>query len=137
MYLAETAELTKMSVPDEENQLFQAPTQSQTSSTGVSTEKAAIEPRAQGYYALAQLMNKMPRVGIYRRFGILNGLSILFYQAELMKLEKQLFQQISRTGMDTDSVGEALGKDWHDVPTTGPEKELMDKIRNILEKYSK
>jgi hypothetical protein len=43
-----------------------------------------------GYPRLAQLMSLLPPTTIFRRFGALNARVLLYYQSELMLLEKQL-----------------------------------------------
>ncbi|KAK8199122.1 uncharacterized protein BKA78DRAFT_290817 [Phyllosticta capitalensis] len=54
------------------------------------SEASTASPLPPGYPKLAQRMGLKPETAIFRRFAFLNKLNILYLQAELAELEKQL-----------------------------------------------
>lgn len=52
-----------------------------------------IPPLVPGYPRLAHEMSSIPETAVFRRFADLNHQSLLYYQAELTILERQLRQQ--------------------------------------------
>lgn len=50
-------------------------------------------PMVTTYMQMAQEMDKNPEIGVFRRFGELNNLNLLYMQAELLILERKLLQQ--------------------------------------------
>ena len=56
-------------------------------------EGAKAEPTITSYTQLAQEINRSPEMGIFRRFGDLNNLTLLYMQTELMSLERKLLAQ--------------------------------------------
>lgn len=78
-------------MPDEES--ISGATVSASTSTpdkDATRTNTADESKRQGYQRLADLMELYPAGGIFRQFGSLNALNLLYYQAELSLLETQL-----------------------------------------------
>jgi hypothetical protein len=82
-------------------------------------------------------MSKMPVLAMFRRFGDLNALSLLLYQAELIKLQKEFEAQVSRDETSDKEDSRLLSKDWSRVSEDDKQWILMEKIRSKIEKYSK
>ncbi|USP77434.1 hypothetical protein yc1106_04708 [Curvularia clavata] len=57
--------------------------------TQATTQNMPTAPKAQGYNKLAKLMGKHTEMAIFRRFGSLNMINLLYLQAELMDLERK------------------------------------------------
>lgn len=124
-----------MSNPDEENQLSQTSTESQSpSNNGKDLPYQTTE--GNGYRELADLMSLMPRMGMFRRFGFLNALNLLFYQAELMKLEQTFIRQLESDEKSGDPRKRLFSKDWNAVSATDNQRTMVGEIRTLLEKYS-
>jgi hypothetical protein len=97
-----------------------------------------------GYPRLAGQLGKLPQLGIYRRFGALNARSILYLQAELTCLEKDLVA----VEQDDENSNEDLRSDfcgnWADLSgySSNGEKpssqwKLVLEIRKKLKEYGK
>jgi hypothetical protein len=56
-------------------------------------EGAEAEPTITSYTQFAQEINRSPEMGVFRRFGDLNNLTLLYMQTELMVLERKLLAQ--------------------------------------------
>ena len=124
-----------MSNPDEENQLSQTSTEGQSSSNdGKDLPYQVTE--GNGYRGLADLMSLMPRMGMFRRFGFLNALNLLFYQAELMKLEQAFIAQLESDEKSSNPCKRPFSKDWNAVSATDSQRTMIAEIRTLLEKYS-
>lgn len=125
-----------MSQPDEENQLSEISTTEPqaTSESPATNEKQA--PRLYGYLAIAELMANIPAMGMYRRFGMLNALSLLFYQADLLKLETELKQQIRQDELSGNNDRRKVCRDWSAASATDSQRKLIEQARLLLEKYS-
>lgn len=67
-----------------------------------------------GYPMLAGLMGLRPQMGIFRRFAYLNAQNLLYMQAELVCLEKQLKEVQDRDAKGIDEISiEEMTKDSH------------------------
>ncbi len=121
----------------DDTELSQTSTAGMASSTGqpIDVEKSGSGPN--GYLKLAKLMAVMPTMGMYRRFGVLNSLSLLFYQADLVKLERELLHQIQQDDTSADGNKRVFSKDWTAVSATDSQRKIVEQMRNVLEKYSK
>jgi hypothetical protein len=81
-------------------------------------------------------MSKMPELAMFRRFGYLNALSLLLYQAELMELEEEFEAQVARDEGNEKESSRLLNRDWTRVSVNDKQWVLMEKIRSMVEKYS-
>lgn len=101
----------------------------------------------EGYAKIASLMGAHPEIAILRRFGALNAQNLLYLQAELVALEKDLSAYAAEdcASKDTDRV--FYSRDWYtlsnsrDDESTGNEAagrqwQTMLKIREKLKEYS-
>ncbi|KAL9080511.1 MAG: hypothetical protein Q9157_000745 [Trypethelium eluteriae] len=92
-----------------------------------------------GYPKLGRLMSLIPETAIFRRFGFLNKLDLLYMQAELKDLEEKLIKVQRRDGQ---SHGDErlYAKDFFFLSDTGEgdneQLDLMMDIRKKLEKYN-
>ncbi|KAI9694216.1 MAG: hypothetical protein M1822_003488 [Bathelium mastoideum] len=67
----------------------------------------------EGYPRLAKRMGLLPKIAIFRRFGFLNQLNILYMQAELQYLEKKLKKvQIGDNASTGDEQNYVRDFDW-------------------------
>lgn len=93
-----------------------------------------------GYPKLAERMGLIPEIAIFRRFGFLNQLNILYMQAELKDLEEKL-EEIQRRDGQSNGEERRYARDFYFLKESnedaGEQLELVMKIREKLEKYSK
>lgn len=66
------------------------------SSPLVDEYSADKQRKVEDYLELSEEMNRRPGVGIFRRFGTLSNLSLLYMQAELVELEEKLWEKHDR-----------------------------------------
>lgn len=106
---------------------------------------AAFDPFADlavGYPKLAAKFEIFPEVAIYRRFGSLNALNLLYYQAELTYLERQLQEQQRRDDTDRTGSGAGYARNWYWLKHSkadggdGHQFALVMQIRELLKQYS-
>lgn len=95
----------------------------------------------EGYAKIAHTMNHHGELAIFRRFGKLNLQNLLYLQAELTHLEKDLDELVERDKLDTSR--EFYTKDWWSLAESSDneeDQEQWDKVLQIREKlkeYSK
>ena len=80
----------------------------------------------EGYAKLASLMGAYPEVAIFRRFGALNAQNLLYLQAELASLEKDLWACAAEDNASNDPDRAVHSTDWYTLSqsvTGGSEKE--------------
>jgi hypothetical protein len=120
------------------------------SPTAAASEGPSSRPGANrygaGYHRLAQLMGTFPEVAIYRRFGDLNALNLLYYQAELIHLEHMLRYRYGLDYQSSDSHRQQYSQDWSKLHSGVSEEtdsapcdqqwQVMLKIRVLLKEYS-
>lgn len=98
-----------------------------------------------GYHDLASVMGRYFELGIFRRFGTLSTLNLLYLQAELTDLEEELkvlAQSDIERGNDGDLRRSFFAQDWRKLSKplcNGDEKqwEKMLQIREKLKEYCK
>ncbi len=80
---------------------------------------------------------------VFRRFGTLNALNLLYLQAELTNLENTLRQQAKADAESGHFERSVYARDWQTLsePIAGenqhcPQWDTMLKIRETLDKYS-
>ena len=66
----------------------------------------------EGYAKLASLMGSYPEATILRRFGALSAQNLLYLQAELVHLERELVECSSLNERSDDPERVAFSKDW-------------------------
>ncbi|KAL1643921.1 hypothetical protein SLS58_004596 [Diplodia intermedia] len=66
-----------------------------------------------GYPKLAERMGLIPEIGIFRSFGSLNALCILYMQAELMDIEQKLRRSQVRDDKAIEGDKWQYARDWH------------------------
>ncbi|OJD31506.1 uncharacterized protein BKCO1_4700067 [Diplodia corticola] len=89
-----------------------------------------------GYPALAARMGLFPEKAIFRRFGFLNKLNILYLQAELMEIEDQL-KCLQGTDSLKDGDEKFYATDWYCLNQGDNEQlKLMLHARDKLDKYN-
>ncbi|MCJ1243035.1 hypothetical protein MMC30_000231 [Trapelia coarctata] len=93
----------------------------------------------EGYAKLASLMGAYPEIAIVRRFGVLGVQNLLYYQAELVRLEQE-FKVCSlenETSQDPDRT--KFSKDWfmlaHYNECSEQQWAIMLRIREKLKEY--
>ncbi len=101
----------------------------------------------EGYPKIASLMGAHPEVAIFRRFGALNAQNLLYLQAELVALEKDLRTCAAEDWASKDTDRVFYCRDWYslssswdnessDSEVTGRQWQIMLKIREKLKEYS-
>ncbi|KAL9109279.1 MAG: hypothetical protein Q9227_006034 [Pyrenula ochraceoflavens] len=96
-----------------------------------------------GYSVLSFLMGAYPEVAIFRRFGSMNARNILYLQAELTSLEKQL-SDAEKADLESDHPDRSIySRDWRTLAESieAPEDDSLQwriflKIREKLHEYN-
>jgi hypothetical protein len=109
----------------------------------VSEGDPEIPMDVQGYRKLAEYMGENPNFAIFRRFGQLNALNLLYLQAELAEMEQLLSAQAAadRASPSVYTQNRALwfkALSFEEKPPVGHCKQwrLMLRIREVLKEYS-
>lgn len=95
----------------------------------------------EGYAKIAMTMSHHGELAIFRRFSKLNLQNLLYLQAELTNLEKDLGELVERDKLDA-SRG-FYAKDWWSLAESSDEEEGQEQwdkvlqIREKLKEYSK
>lgn len=102
------------------------------------------DTEAHGHDRLASFMGFFPEAAIFRRFAALNAKNILYLQAELLWLEKQLEQAAKDDAQSSSQKRREYSKDWwrlsnsKDHPDGDPRQwKTFLKIRKVLREYSR
>jgi len=95
-----------------------------------------------GYPKLAAKMEIQPEVAIFRRFGALNAQNLLYLQAELTYLERELRKQQVQDANDNVGDGSSYAINWfwlrESAGTADSQQlDLVLQIRETLKEYSK
>lgn len=103
------------------------------------TTRNPLDELVTGYPKLAGKMELEPETAIFRRFTALNARNLLYLQAELASLEKQLIEQECLDSADMEKRRYAL--DWYWLSQSRDQGDtaqldLVLKIQATLEKYS-
>lgn len=120
----------------------QPTTASQPGNTNEQTESS--RPKSYGYRRLASFMAESGQYAIFRRFGELNCLNLLFLQAELVSLEEKLKEAAAADGSTTENLRDLYDKNRVTMARARDKDgkyvkqwELALDIREVLEEYSK
>lgn len=115
-----------------------------TADDEVSLQSIGSPPLQRGYPTLSAYMSKSPSSTILSRFSALNAQNLLYYQAELILLEKQLRQQEFVAGQTPSCDPRSrFARDWEWIniteTDTGFEQTqitLIMRLRTVLREYS-
>ena len=107
-------------------------------------EEKATQPTALGgHKEIAEVMANWPVNAIFRRFGCLNLLNLLYYQAELARLERRLRIISKKDSNSGDRFRERYRMDFDNLAQGTTENgintqqwDLILKIRQLLKEYS-
>lgn len=101
----------------------------------------------EGYPTIANGMGLMPETAILRRFATLNTQSLLYRQAEIIRLERELRALEARSHHTKPAADDPepnneywYAKDWYYLGVQRPQNEQWQKflvVQNKLEEYSK
>jgi hypothetical protein len=100
-----------------------------------------LGPPVQGWPSVAALMVRKPHMAAFSRFGDLNVKSLLYYQAQLTRLRKELHDQEKkdRDGAEEDPRLYASRADFLTDPERSENLEqftIIKSIRKLLKEYS-
>ena len=99
------------------------------------------EMAPEGYAKIALAMSHHGELAIFRRFGKLNLQNLLYLQAELTHLERDLGELVERDSLDPNRG--FYTKDWWSLAESSDEEEGQEQwdkvlqIREKLKEYSK
>ena len=104
-----------------------------------------VDSLVAGYPRLAGHIERLPEVGIFRRFGALNARSLYYRQAELIDLEFKLKKAEKEDAHSGDEKREQYSKDWYwlkdsedsENPEASKQWRLVQIIMEKLRLYSK
>jgi len=88
-------------------------------------------------------MAKWPDVAIFRRFGPLNAQNLLFLQAEISHLERELEVCRERDIFSNNEKGQRIQRSWFELSQESEEGDpnpqwlVIQDIREKLKEYSK
>lgn len=88
-------------------------------------------------------MASWPDVAIFRRFGALNAQNLLFLQAEIRHLERELEIMRSNDALNNDEKGMHVQRNWFELSQETedgqphPQWVVIQDIREKLKEYSK
>jgi len=127
-----TSEKEKASMPDSPTTITQGITRSSTTwSMGT-------------YPKLSNFMGSFPDVAIFRRFGAMNVQNLLFLQAELSHLERELAVIREEEAQSEDEKRQLALRSWWELSSSqyegeedNPQWDIIQRIREKLVEYSK
>lgn len=102
-----------------------------------------IASSTEGYPALASLQGQYPELAIYRRFSTLNARHILYLQAEIVNLEKDLENDSRIDGISDDKNTRLRNKNLYflnkknENGVIGLQWHTMVSVKEKLKEYSK
>jgi hypothetical protein len=98
--------------------------------------------RRAGYDSLALLLSRYPELAIFRKFGRLSMKCILYRQAEIIHLEKELETLAKANSLDPEKL--PLTKDWYRFANAqDPDFDIchqrakVDELQTKLQQYRK
>ena len=111
----------------------------------VSIHSGPTKPKIiDGYPKLAEHMGSAPEISIFRRFEALNRQNLLYLQAELTALERELRNlEVESATCDATDPRSQYSRDWEWMNMTdknsnmNPQWLLFLRIRATLKEYSK
>jgi hypothetical protein len=111
----------------------------------ISTHRGPIQLKiVDGYPKLAEHMGGASEISIFRRFEALNRQNLLYLQAELTVLERDLRSlEAESASCDSADPRSQYSRDWEwmnitdEKSNTNPQWQLFLRIRALLKEYSK
>jgi hypothetical protein len=105
-------------------------------------DMSQMDEPPRGYPQIAELINRIPELAIYRQFRGLNARIILYMQSELTYLEQKLYEVERRDASDPDEFKRRYSKDFYFLMGTAHEPDndqwrLIKQVEAVLDKYSK
>jgi len=92
----------------------------------------AVSPLVEGYPKLAAQMGHYPETAILRRFATLNSQNLLYLQAEVIHLEKQL-RELEVADSQVQGGNKPLyAKDWYWLKTSAEDGDVEGKQWQVL-----
>ncbi|KAL1643913.1 hypothetical protein SLS58_004588 [Diplodia intermedia] len=94
-----------------------------------------------GYPKFAELMSAIPETAVFRRFGALNALNLLYLQAELIHIEQDLREVQLSDHRSQEGDKSLYAKNWFFLSVSekdGDEEQikLVERAREKLDKYN-
>lgn len=81
-------------------------------------------------------MGRMPQIAIFRRFGAINALDLLYRQAEIVRMETRL-HKLQATDAKTSDTTKLYARNWHFLSDgDGEQWELFKELREKLKEYN-
>lgn len=116
--------------------------QTNDTASGCSSSPASVLNAPPGYPKLAELMNILPETSVFRRFGTLNSLNLLYLQAELTDIEHKLRRAQVEDHTTKEGFKRLYAKNWYFLQASaqdGDDKQLqlIALAREKLDNYSK
>ena len=115
----------------------------ETTNTNEEQQWPPIPQNLGGYPRLSALFGCHPNLATFRRFGRLNSLNLLYYQAQLVHLEWRLDEQCEADTRADNHLRRLYSQDWDILRTSGATEggdcsqwQTVLAIREVLEKYS-
>jgi hypothetical protein len=101
-----------------------------------------LQDSVDGYPRLAAQIGLRPELAIFRRFGFLNAQNLLYYQAELSQLEKQLRQCQREDSMSRKDQKARYALNWYWLRESVYDEDtrqldVVIQIRKTLRLYSR
>lgn len=111
--------------------------------TEVTIDMPSLPEDEPGYHRLASLMGGFPEAAPFRRFATLNAKNLLYLQAELTALERELRDAARKDAQSGNQFRENYSRAWvflchsDERPDGSPEQwKVFSKIREALREYS-
>ena len=98
-------------------------------------------PLVKGYPKLAERMGLIPEMAAFRKFATLNAQNLLYLQAELTELEKELREKEDQDSQRSEDNRCLYSRDWYWLGRSAREDDeqlrIFLRIRETLKEYSK
>ncbi|TAQ86463.1 hypothetical protein B7494_g5215 [Chlorociboria aeruginascens] len=102
--------------------------------------ESLLPPLIKGYPEVAAFMSENPEMAMFRRFRGLNARNLLYLQAELVYIEKDLLRCEEDDAKSTDQNVRQYSKDYfwimNSEKTKSTQKNLIKKMREKLKEYN-
>jgi hypothetical protein len=115
-----------------------------SASTEVRIEMPPLHDGRLSYHRLASAMGLYPDLAIFKRFSTLSVLNILYLQAELVDIQKQLGEAAEADATSSDPLRREYHRAWlnlshgESMPNgNGRQQKIFLRIREVLQQYRK
>ncbi|OJD33530.1 uncharacterized protein BKCO1_2900020 [Diplodia corticola] len=113
-----------------------APTTGSSQQSAQPSGDTPPQPPVPGYPLLADHMGRMPQIAIFRRFGAINTLDLLYRQAELKRMEKELREEQEKSANMSGDPGDYAINSYLLEDDDGEQWKVFKKIRIKLKEYN-